>query len=179
MEVNCNFFDGFNFDSLAVARMELNSSSSNGFSSNDSAVALGKSDMVDSLLSMGIFLADVLQRLSDARFVDFGVNGVDKVGSESSVHLIQGVADKYTRLIDVVEIGQPNLALIESKSNCGQSSLSVSMEEEVVFSEVVSSEEESLADCNPLFTIVPPRLALLMEVHNDTEVLGLGSTLDV
>ncbi|XP_075653735.1 uncharacterized protein LOC142624110 [Castanea sativa] len=158
--------------------MELNSSSSDGFSFDDSAVALGKIDMIDPQLLMVIFLANVLKRLSDAGFVDFGVNGVDKVGSESSVHLIQGVDDKYTRPIDV-QIGQPNLALIESMPDYGLSGLSVSMEEEVAFSEVVSGEGESLADCNLLFTIVPSGLALSTEVHNDTEVLGLGSTLDV
>lgn len=101
MEVNCNFFDGFNFDRLAVAQMELNSSSFDGFSFDDSVVALGKIDMIDPQLLMVIFLAYVLKRPSDAGFVDFGVNGVDKVGSESSVHLIQGMDDKYTRPIDV------------------------------------------------------------------------------
>ena len=35
--------------------------------------------------------------------MDFGVNGVDKAGSGSRVHLIQGVDDKCTRQIDVVE----------------------------------------------------------------------------
>ena len=40
-------------------------------------------------------------------------------------------------------------------------------------------KEESLTDCNPLSTIAPPRLDLLIEMHKDTEVLGLGSGLDV
>ena len=40
-------------------------------------------------------------------------------------------------------------------------------------------EEESLIDCNPLSTIAPPGLDLLMEMHKDTEVLGLDSGLDV
>ena len=40
-------------------------------------------------------------------------------------------------------------------------------------------KEESLTDCNPLSTIAPPRLDLLMEMHKDIEVLGLGSGLDV
>ena len=46
-------------------------------------------------------------------FMDFGVNSVDKVGSESSVLLIQGVDDKCTRLIDVVEFG------VDSVKRCG------------------------------------------------------------
>ena len=42
--------------------------------------------------------------------------------------------------------------------------------EEVAFLEVVSGEEESLVDCNPLFTIILLGQALLMEAHNDYEV---------
>jgi len=37
--------------------------------------------------------------------VDFGVNSVDKVGSESSVLLIQGADNKGTRSIDMGEFG--------------------------------------------------------------------------
>jgi len=109
-------------------------------------------------------------------FVDFGVNSMDKVGSECSVLLIQGADNKP---LDMGKIGQPNLALMEPKSDCGLSVLGVSMVEEVAFLEVVLGEEESLADCNPLFTIIPPRLALSIEVHNDYEVLDIGGTLDV
>ena len=54
---------------------------------------------------MGIFLASILKRLSVAGSVDLGVNSVDKVGSESSVLLIQGADNKGTRPIDVIEIG--------------------------------------------------------------------------
>ena len=39
--------------------------------------------------------------------------------------------------------------------------------------------EESLTDCNLLSTVIPSGLALLMEVHNDSEVLDIGGTLDV
>ena len=54
------------------------------------------------------------------------------------------------------------------------------MEEGRAFSEVAFlGEEESLADCNLLSTIAPPGLKLSMEMHKDTEVLGLGSRLDV
>ena len=68
---------------------------------------------------------------------------------------------------------------MELNSDCGLSVLGVSTAEEVAFSKVVSGEEENLADCNPLFTIIPSRLDLLMEVHNDSEVLDMGGTLDV
>ena len=111
--------------------------------------------------------------------MDFGVNSVDKVGSECSVLLIKGVDNKGTRPIDMGEIGQPNLALMELKLYCGLSILGVSMVEEVAFSEVVSGEEESLTDCNLLSIVIPPGLALLMEVHNDSKVLDIGGTLDV
>jgi len=59
-----------------------------GVSSDDSVEALGKAERVDTPLSMGIFLAVALQRMMDAGLVDFGVNGVDKAGSGSRVHLI-------------------------------------------------------------------------------------------
>lgn len=59
---------------------------------------------------------------------------------------------------------------MESKSDCGLFGLGVLMIGEVAFSEVVSGEEESLVDCNPLFTIIPHRLALSMEVHNEFKV---------
>nr|POE96217.1 hypothetical protein CFP56_65296 [Quercus suber] len=88
MEVNCNFSVGFNFYGLAVAQMELNCSSFNEFSFDDFAVALGKTNMANSQLSKGIFLPSILKRLSVVGFVDFGVNSVNKIGSESSVLLI-------------------------------------------------------------------------------------------
>ena len=65
--------------------------------------------------------------------MDFGVNSVDKVGSECSVLLIKGVDNKGTRPIDMGEIGQPNLALMELKLYCGLSILGVLMVEEVAF----------------------------------------------
>ena len=102
--------------------------------------------------------------------MDFGVNSEDKLRSECSVLLIQGVDNKGTRSIDMDEIGQPNLALMELKSDCGPSVLGVSTVEEVAFLEVVSGEEESLVDYNPLFTIILLGRALLMEAHNDYEV---------
>ena len=39
--------------------------------------------------------------------------------------------------------------------------------------------EESLTNCNLLSTVIPPGLALSMEVHNNSEVLDIGGTLDV
>ena len=53
------------------------------------------------------------------------------------------------------------------------------MVEEVALLEVVSGEEENLANCNPLLTIIPPGLDLSLEVHNNSEVLDMGGTLDV
>ena len=50
---------------------------------------------------------------------------------------------------------------------------------ELAFLEVVSGGEENLADCNLLFTIIPPGLALTMEMHNDSEALNIENTLDV
>ena len=158
--------------------MELNGSSSDGSNSVDFTMVPGKTDMVNLQLSKGIFLADILKRLLAAGFMDFGVNSVDKVGSECGVLLIQGADNKGTRPIDMGEIGQPNLALMELKLYCGLSILGVSMVEEVAFSEVVLGEE-SLTDCNLLSTVIPSGLALLMEVHNDSEVLDIGGTLDV
>ena len=110
--------------------------------------------------------------------MDFGVNSVDKVGSECGVLLIQGADNKGTRPIDMGEIGQPNLALKELKLYCGLSILGVLMVEEVAFSEVVLGEE-SLTNCNLLSTVITPGLALSMEVHNDSEVLDIGGTFDV
>ena len=70
--------------------------------------------------------------------------------------------------------------MIESKSVCGLSDLGVSLEKRRAISEVaILGEEESLIECNLLSTIAPPGLDLLMEMHKDTEVLGLGSRLDV
>ena len=93
--------------------------------------------------------------------------------------LIQGADNKGTRSIDMGEIGQPNLALMELNLDCGLSILGGSTVEEVALSKVVSGEEENLADCNPLLTIIPPALDLSMEVHNNSEVLDMGGTLDV
>ena len=158
--------------------MELNGSSSDGSNSVDFTMVPGKTDMVNLQLSKGIFLADILKRLLAAGFMDFGFNSVDKVGSECGVLLIQGADNKGTRPIDMGEIGQPNLALKELKLYCGLSILGVLMVEEVAFSEVVLGEE-SLTNCNLLSTVIPPGLALSMEVHNDSEVLDIGGTFDV
>ena len=170
---------GFNSDRPMVAHMELNGNSSNGSSSDEFALVSSKIDMANSQLSKSSFLADIIHRLSGANFVDFRVNSVDKVGSVSSELLIQGVDYKGTKQIDVGESGQPNLVGMELKSGCGQPGLGVSMVGELAFSEMVSSEEENLADCNPLFIIIPPGLALTMEMHDDYEVLNIGTTLDV
>ena len=105
MEINRISIAGFNFVSLIVAQMLLNGSSSDGFSSDDSTMVPGKTDMANLQLSKGIFLANILKRLLVARLVDFGVNSTDKVGSESSVLLIQGADNKGTRSIDMGEIG--------------------------------------------------------------------------
>ena len=113
--------------------MELNGSSSDGSNSVDFTMVPGKTDMVNLQLSKGIFLADILKRLLAAGFMDFGVNSVDKVGSECGVLLIQGADNKGTRPIDMGEIGQPNLALMELKLYCGLSILGVLMVEEVAF----------------------------------------------
>ena len=178
MEINCIFSAGFNSGGHKVAQMELNGSSSDGFNSVDFMMVLGNTDMVNLQLSKGIFLAKILKRLLAAGIVDFGVNSVDKVGRVCSVLLIQGADNKGTKPIDMGEIGQPNLALMEPKLYGGLSILGVSMVEEVAFSEVVLGEEESLIDCNLLSTVICG-LALLMEVHNDSEVLDIGGTLDV
>nr|POE75833.1 hypothetical protein CFP56_05103 [Quercus suber] len=148
MVINSLSIAGFNSVGPAVAQMVLNGSSSDGFSSNDSTMVLGKTDMANPQLSKGIFLADILKRLSVVGIVDFGVKSVDKVGSESSVLLIQGANNKGTGSIDMGEYGKPNLVLMEPNSDC---------------------EEENLADCNRLLTIIPPGLELSMEVHNDSE----------
>ena len=44
---------------------------------------------------------------------------------------------------------------------------------------MVSGEEESSEVCTPLLTVSPSGMALSMEVHNDSEVLDFGGTLDV
>ena len=69
--------------------------------------------------------------------------------------------------------------MMELKSGCDLPGLGVLLVEEMALSEAVLGEEENLADCNPLFTIIPPRLALTMKMHNDSEVLNIGNTLDV
>ena len=101
--------------------MVLNGSFGDGFNSDDSSMVTGKTDMANSQLSKGIFLANILKRLSVAGLVDFGVKSVDKGGSESSMLLIQGMDNKGTRSIDMGEIGQPNSTLMEPNSECGLS----------------------------------------------------------
>ena len=105
MEINRIFIAGFNSVGLTVAQMVLNGSSSDGFSSDDSMMVPGKTDMANLQLSKGIFSVDILKRLLVAGLVDFGVNSMDKVGSESSVLLIQRADNKGTRSIDMREIG--------------------------------------------------------------------------
>ena len=105
MEINRISIARFNFVGLTVAQMVLNGSSSDGFSSDDSMMVPGKTDMANLQLSKGIFSVDILKRLSVAGLVDFGVNSMDKVGSESSVLLIQRADNKGTRSIDMGEIG--------------------------------------------------------------------------
>ena len=105
MEINRISIAGFNFVGLTVAQMVLNGSSSDGFSSDDSMMVPGKTDMANLQLSKGIFSVDILKRLLVAGLVDFGVNSMDKVGSESSVLLIQRADNKGTRSIDMGEIG--------------------------------------------------------------------------
>ena len=73
----------FNSVGPAKAQMVLNGSFGDGFSSDDSLMVTGKTDMANSQLSKGIFLADILKRLSVAGFVNFGVNRVDKIGRAS------------------------------------------------------------------------------------------------
>ena len=138
-------------------------------------MAPGKTNKVNLQLSKGIFLANILKRLLVTGFMDFGVNSEDKLGSECSVLMIQGVDNKGTRSIDMDKIGQPNLALMESKLDCDPSVLGVSTVEEVAFPEMISGEEESLADCNPLVTIIPSGRALLMEAYNNSEVLDVSN----
>ena len=111
----------FNSVGPAKAQMVLNGSFGDGFSSDDSSMVTGKTDMANSQLSKGIFLANILKRLSVAGLVDFGVKSVDKGGSESSMLLIQGMDNKGTRSIDMGEIGQPNSTLMEPNSECGLS----------------------------------------------------------
>ena len=105
MEINRISIAGFNSVGLTVAQMVLNGSSSDGFSSDDSMMVPGKTDMANLQLSKGIFSVDILKRLLVAGLVDFGVNSMDKVGSESSMLLIQGMDNKGTRSIDMGEIG--------------------------------------------------------------------------
>ena len=57
MEVRCNSSDGFSSKGHTVTQMVLDSA---GVSFDDSVVALGKADRVDTPLSMGIFLAVAL-----------------------------------------------------------------------------------------------------------------------
>ena len=133
MEINSFFSTGFNSNGHEVAQMDLYGTSPDGFNFDDFTMVLGKTDMVISQLSKCIFLADILKRLSVMGFVNFGVNRVDNVGSECSVLLFQGANNKGTRLLDMGEISQPNLALMEPKSDYGLTIL---------------GEEESLANCN-------------------------------
>ena len=64
-------------------------------------------------------------------------------------------------------------------SECGLSVLDTSTVEEVALPVMVLDEEESLVVCDPLLTVIPPEMALSMDVHNDSEVLDIGGTLDV
>ena len=159
--------------------MDLYGSPSSGLSFEDFAVVPGNTIPTNSHFSKGRSLADSLKGLSSAGFVDFGVNSVDKVGSVRSELLILGADNKGTRQMDDGEIGQPNLAVMELKSGCGLPVLGASTMEEMALSEAVMGEEENLTVCNPLFTIIPPGLALTVDVHNDSEVLNIGNTLDV
>ena len=93
--------------------------------------------------------------------------------------LFHGADNKGTRRLDMGEIGQPNLVLMEPKSNCGLSVLDASMVEEVALLVVVSGEEESSEVCTPLLTVIPLGMALSMEVHNESEVLDISGMLDV
>ena len=74
---------------------------------------------------------------------------------------------------------------MELKSGCSLPVLGVSTVEEMALSKAILGEEENLTVCNPLFTIIPPGLALTMDMHNDSkvlnnsEVLNIGNTLDV
>ena len=61
---------------MSWLRWEHIGSSLDGFNSNDFTQFLGKTDMVISQLSKGIFLADILKRLSNAGFVDYGIEGI-------------------------------------------------------------------------------------------------------
>ena len=94
--------------------------------------------------------------------MDFGIKDGVEVGNENSMSLIQGVDEKCARSIDVFQLDQSNLVLIALKSDSSLFGLSV-LVEEVAFSELVTSEEESLSNCNPLFTIVPLGLTLSMK----------------
>ena len=82
-----------------------------------------------------------------------------------------------TKPIDVFEFDQPNLPLIPLTIESGLSGMRVSMKEEVAFSKLGSGE--NFSDFTPLLTIVPPGAALSADMHNDIEVLGLGSTLEI
>lgn len=78
MVINSIDLVGFNFIGLVVAQMDLN-----GSSSNDSTMIPSKTDMANSQLSKGIFLAHILKRLSGVGLVDFGVqqgHQVDRYG---------------------------------------------------------------------------------------------------
>ena len=89
-------------NSHELVQMGTYGSSPDGFNSNDFMQFLGKTDMVISQLSKGIFLVDILKRLSNA---GFGVNRGDKVGSECSVLLFNEADNKGTRRLDMGEIG--------------------------------------------------------------------------
>ena len=179
MVSNHFFSTGFYSYSHEVVQMGTYGRSPDGFNSNDFTQSLGKTNMVISQLSKGIFLVDILKRLSNAGFVDFGVNRGDKIGSECSVLLFHGVDNKGTRRLDMGEVGQPDLVLMEPKSYCGLSVLDASTVEEVALPVVVSGEEESSEVCTPLLTVISPGMDLSMEVHNDSEVLDIGGMLDV
>lgn len=71
-------------DQQKVALSEFHHCFSNGLSASGLAVAPGTPDNI----SKGLFLADILQGLSQFGFVDLGVKGGDEDGSKRCMNLI-------------------------------------------------------------------------------------------
>lgn len=71
-------------DQQKVASSEFHHCFSDGLNASGLAVALGTPDNI----SKGLFLADILQRLSQSGFVDLGVKGGDEDGSKRCMSLI-------------------------------------------------------------------------------------------
>ncbi|KAK9987356.1 hypothetical protein SO802_032307 [Lithocarpus litseifolius] len=114
LEINSSFSARFNSIGHKVAQMDLYGTSPGGFHSIDFTMVLGKIDTVILQLSKGIFMADILKRLSVAGFMDFGVNRVDKVGSECCELLVKGVDNKGIRLLNMeLEASLKNLKNIQ------------------------------------------------------------------